>query len=463
MGRPRTMLPGAAVVAAIALTGCAASGTGSAPPAQTSEAGSSTTVSPAQPTASDPPAPYDTQQFTPALTIDPPAWFSADPVLDEPHFLTWVGNGVDVDRAVRFLSPIGVYDPEAPDKQAGKLGPVPKNYVRHLLGLREYGAEFSDRATVEVDGHRATLMTAGTATSLSGTLGCQAEGLSPDDCLGLQPYALIRMAVIDDDGTTVLAWARTLPGSPTRDQDFAAFEEPHDAHVPVARRNFPRKLHSRATQFAVPTGILLSCTSSVPGLTAPGDVIGGTNRSASAARARCVGPRRHTARHAAPRRRHPLDRAADRLRAARARHRGLGLPARHGARPRPVHRARHRSGTVAGDLGGAGRRPGRVGAERDRDIRLGTSAGRVSAADGLGRGPGGAGLLWLPHCRWRTRCASPPPRPTWSRRCSPSNETATAPRGRHPRQPVGRARPGQRPAPRRRRRGRPRPACAPTR
>jgi hypothetical protein len=60
--------------------------------------------------------------------------------------------------------------------------------------------------------------------SLSGVLGCQQDGLAPEACYGLQPYAVIRLAVIDDDGTTVLAWTRELPGSPTRDQDFAAFE-----------------------------------------------------------------------------------------------------------------------------------------------------------------------------------------------------------------------------------------------
>jgi hypothetical protein len=214
-----------AALAGITLAGCDATGVDAPASTPGREQGPSTAASDVQPTAGGVPQSYDSQSFVPALTVDRPSWLPADPVLDEPHFLTWVGEGVDVDRAVRFMSPIGVYDPRAPDKHPGELRPVPADYTRYLLGMRKYGVELSDRASGEVDGRRATLLTAGTTASLSGVLGCQDEGLSPDDCYGLQPYAVIRLAVIDDEGTTVLAWVRTLPGSPTRDQDFAAFED----------------------------------------------------------------------------------------------------------------------------------------------------------------------------------------------------------------------------------------------
>lgn len=223
MGRSRTRRVVAAALATISLAACdATAGSPASGPAPAP--GPSTSVSEEQATVTSAPEPYDSEHFVPALRVDPPTWFTSDPVQDEAHFLTWVGEGVDVDRAVRFLSPIGIYAPSAPDKQVGKLHGVPDDYVRYLLRLREHGAQVSDRTTLEVDGHHATLMTAGTSASLSGTLGCWDEGQTPGDCMGLQPYALIRLAVIDDDGTTVLAWARTLPGSPTRDQDFAAFE-----------------------------------------------------------------------------------------------------------------------------------------------------------------------------------------------------------------------------------------------
>jgi hypothetical protein len=213
------------VVALVAtlLAGCSASGDDSAAPPVSDPATTTSSSDPPTP-ASTAAQPYDTRAFAPALTVDPPAWFSSDPVQDEPHFLTWSGDGVDVDRAVRFMSPVGLYAPGAPDKKVGELRPLPRNYVHHLVGLRRHGAQIGERATTEVDGHPATLLTAGTTVSLSGVLGCQQDGLAPGACYGLQPYAVIRLAVIDDDGTTVLAWTRELPGSPTRDQDFAAFE-----------------------------------------------------------------------------------------------------------------------------------------------------------------------------------------------------------------------------------------------
>jgi hypothetical protein len=220
MGRSRALWVAVIALGAGVLAGCAASSESDGAPASTTASEPAPTTSAAAASA-----PYESAGFTPALTVEPPGWFAAAPVIDEPHFLTWVGDGVDVDRAVRFMSPVGVYDASAPDKQVGTLRPVPHDYLRYLAGLRKYGAELSDRSRTEVDGRPATLLTAGTTASLSGTLGCQGEGLTPDDCYGLQPYALLRLAVIDDHGTTLLAWARVLPGSPTRDADFAAFED----------------------------------------------------------------------------------------------------------------------------------------------------------------------------------------------------------------------------------------------
>jgi hypothetical protein len=167
-------------------------------------------------------APYSTRHFIVPLTVDPPGWLPPEPSVDGKRFLTWAGDGVDVDRAVRFIAPVGIYDPADGGR---RLGPVPRDYLHYLLGLEKYGGDISAPTSIEVDGHRATLVTASTSTGLSGSLGCPERGLPPDDCYGLQEFALLHIAVLDVDGVTMLAWARTLPGATESEDDFAAFKE----------------------------------------------------------------------------------------------------------------------------------------------------------------------------------------------------------------------------------------------
>ena len=168
------------------------------------------------------PAVYEAHDFAPPFTVEPPSWLPPEPSAAEQHFLTWTGEGADVDRAVRFLSPIGLYDP---GHRPRHLSPLPENYVEYLLGLSRFGAEISSPTELDVDGHSATVVTAGTTTGLSGSLGCPAPDLVADDCFGLQEFAVLRLAAIDVDGTILVAWARTVPGSPQSEQDFAAFED----------------------------------------------------------------------------------------------------------------------------------------------------------------------------------------------------------------------------------------------
>jgi hypothetical protein len=167
-------------------------------------------------------APYSTRRFIVRLTVDPPSWLPPEPAADEKRFLTWVGDGADIDRAVRFIVPVGIFDPADHER---RLSPVPRDYVRYLLGLEKYGGDISAPKTMEVDGHSATLVTASTTTGLDGSLGCQERGLEPEDCYGLQDFALLHIAVMDVDGVTMLAWARTVPGAAESEDDFAAFEE----------------------------------------------------------------------------------------------------------------------------------------------------------------------------------------------------------------------------------------------
>jgi hypothetical protein len=68
-------------------------------------------------------------------------------------------------------------------------------------------------------------MTAKTARSLDGALGCPAKGAEQGEgCFGLQPEFVLRMAVMDVAGTPLLAWARTDAQDPNT-AFLAAFEE----------------------------------------------------------------------------------------------------------------------------------------------------------------------------------------------------------------------------------------------
>ncbi len=206
-----------ALSAALVLLGSAAcAGDADEPTAASSPSSSSS-----GPTASEHTPAYRTHSFRPAFTVEPPSWLPPVPSTDEQHFLTWTGEGADVDRAVRFTSPVGLYDP---GRHRNVLSPLPKDYVAYLMGLEKYGADITTPTEIEVGGHRATLVDASTSEGLDGSLGCPEPDLAPTECFGLQDFAVLHLAVVDVDGRTVLAWARVVPGAPYLDQDFAAFE-----------------------------------------------------------------------------------------------------------------------------------------------------------------------------------------------------------------------------------------------
>jgi hypothetical protein len=165
---------------------------------------------------------YLTTEFVPPLEVTVPAWLPREPSADEPNFLTWIGEGVWVDRAVRFLVPVNLYEPGS----AAATAP-PANYLAYLAYLRtqdQYGAHFGDEMAVTVGGRPATVMTATTTTSLDGSLGCPADGIPAAGCFGLQPELTLRIAVIDANDTTLLAWARAITGTADAAQEFADFE-----------------------------------------------------------------------------------------------------------------------------------------------------------------------------------------------------------------------------------------------
>jgi hypothetical protein len=165
---------------------------------------------------------YLTTEFVPTLEVTIPAWLPREPSADEPNFLTWIGEGVWVDRAVRFLVPVSLYEPGS----AAATAP-PAGYLAYLAYLRtqdQYGAQFADEKTVTVDGRPATVITATTSASLDGSLGCPADGIPAAGCFGLQPELTLRIAVIDANDTTLLAWARAITGTADAAEEFADFE-----------------------------------------------------------------------------------------------------------------------------------------------------------------------------------------------------------------------------------------------
>jgi len=165
----------------------------------------------ASPSASEPVGEtYVTTSFAVPLTVIVEPLLKSPPIADTTNLLTW-DAAADDNEKIRFLIPVKVYPPKSYG-QSGGPKPPPTDYLAYLLGQKSHGAEFSDRSTITVDGHAATLMTATTTRSLNASLGCPRLGMDQGDeaCFGLQPDFILRIAVIDmGDGTTLLAWART--------------------------------------------------------------------------------------------------------------------------------------------------------------------------------------------------------------------------------------------------------------
>jgi hypothetical protein len=149
---------------------------------------------------------HEAASFVVPFTITLADWLDPDPAEDSSNFVTWEGR--EQDRGLRVLSPLEVYKPGQ-----SEAVPPPKDYPTYLMSLADSGAEISDAADIEVDGRPATVVTIGLLPdappgSLDGALGCQEAGLAAEDCFGPQSDLLLRLAVIDVDGTPVLVWVR---------------------------------------------------------------------------------------------------------------------------------------------------------------------------------------------------------------------------------------------------------------
>jgi hypothetical protein len=192
--------------------------------AATACAGSSTATEPsiASPTADSVVGAhvYQSERFVTPLKVTVPAWLPAVPNAEEPNFLTWIGDDASFDRAVRFLVPVNVYQPGS-----AAATPPPDGYLSYLRGHVRYGAQLADETTTSVDGMPTTIVTATTAASLDGSLGCPAADVPAPDCFGLQSGMALRLAVIEVADKTLVAWARVTEGSADAAEVFADFEQ----------------------------------------------------------------------------------------------------------------------------------------------------------------------------------------------------------------------------------------------
>jgi hypothetical protein len=168
---------------------------------------------------------YATTSFAVALAVSVDDSLKPSPTIDSHGLLSW-DSAANADDKIRFLVPAKVYAPGASEPMT-----PPDDYAAYLSGLSKFGARLTDVTTVTIGGRTATESTATSADPphssggyWDGTLGCPSpESTNVDDCFGIQPEYLLRLAVLDVSGTPLLAWARVPTGSPDP-HFFAVFD-----------------------------------------------------------------------------------------------------------------------------------------------------------------------------------------------------------------------------------------------
>jgi hypothetical protein len=118
------------------------------------------------------------------------------------------------------MLPVNVYPPGE-----SQPSPPPGDYVSYLDDLTDFHAELTNRESLTVDGRRISVMTIGTEWPLDGVFGCPAEDLTPHDCFGIQPEAMVRLAVVEGTDRPLLVWAGSLLEDPA---ERAAFFDDFD-------------------------------------------------------------------------------------------------------------------------------------------------------------------------------------------------------------------------------------------
>ena len=179
------------------------------------------------------PATYSSTSFVVPFEVTLPDWVAPEAAVAEPNFVTW--EGTDSDRGIRFLAPVNLYPPGSTT-----TAPLPDDYVSYLMSQTDHGATFSDVVETTIDGLPATVVTATTDQSIDGGLGCQADGLTAEDCFGLQPDLSLRLAVVEVGDQPLLIWVRDIRGVDAEYDTFDTmlsslrFGEPDIADQPAA-------------------------------------------------------------------------------------------------------------------------------------------------------------------------------------------------------------------------------------
>ena len=147
----------------------------------------------------------------------------AEPRLDSKNLLYWDALS-SIDKKVRFLVPVEI------ERSGSRVAP-PKHYLRYLRGLSKRGAKFADVSHMTVDGRAATLLTASsTRKHLDAALGCAVAGGDNEECFGIQPDLIERIAIIGGGRSPLVAWARIPAEAPD-----PAFERAFEAMLTTIR------------------------------------------------------------------------------------------------------------------------------------------------------------------------------------------------------------------------------------
>jgi hypothetical protein len=210
----RTVMVVLCGLALLAVSGCGGGATTSTPPKASTTAASSAAGQT-----------YSSRAFVLPLSVTVDAALKSPPNPDSHNLLSW-NAAASKDKWVRFLVPVNLYRPGSSTPEA-----VPKDYLKYLQGQTKDNVEFSDMTKIAVGGHPATLMTATSTLDanhqqgfVDGSLGCPTDYADHSEgCYGIQPQGIIRLAVIDVGGTTLLAWARTAKDNPDK-AFYAMFE-----------------------------------------------------------------------------------------------------------------------------------------------------------------------------------------------------------------------------------------------
>jgi hypothetical protein len=161
-----------------------------------------------------PPGTYATTSFAIPFEVTAPDWSPVSlPSAQRPHLVMWESP----DRAVRFFAPVTVLQPPEVTEIE-----VPDDYVAYLLSQSDVGVSFDDVVETTVGGRPATIVTATSANSIDGLLGCEGQHIPGVECWGLGAEFTYRIAVIDTENGTLLVSERDpLDAGPI---DYSSFE-----------------------------------------------------------------------------------------------------------------------------------------------------------------------------------------------------------------------------------------------